>query len=233
MKRLLDDLAARFDLEQRVRGLRLGELIERADVDLDDSPLRDWGTPGPPDDVASVSRGLVDLHYVPHLIIDSLRDLGRVDELVNELNDALSRCVRPGGRTLFATGFFMTLAAGGAAEFCSAGHPPALLTGPDREQRELESNSRPIGLFRDQSYVAEETRIEPGQTMFFYTDGLIELTTRAGEPFGLRRLREFLRSAQPEPKALTQSLYREIARDHDMARLDDDVTFVAAQMREG
>ena len=67
MKRLLDDLAARFDLEQQVRGLRLGELIERADVDLDTSPLQDWGTPGPPDDVASVSRGLVDLHYVPHL----------------------------------------------------------------------------------------------------------------------------------------------------------------------
>lgn len=311
MKRLLDDFAARFDLEHRVRGVRLAELIDRFDVDLDDSPLEDWGTPGPADDVASVSQGPVDLHYVPHLfpgmdlklrlahrlqyhllpavvpveapvsisavlesychlsgdlfgwemladgnfliwildvsghgvetglasavlkvIMDSLCDQGNVDDRVGELNEALSQCVRPGRRTLFATGFFMTLAADGTARFCSAGHPPVLVTGPERTLRELSSNARPIGLFQDQRYVADETRITPDEALFLYTDGLIELTTRSGEQFGLQRLREFLQGAQGEPRVLTESLYQTISRDHDMAKLDDDVTFVAAQLRE-
>jgi sigma-B regulation protein RsbU (phosphoserine phosphatase) len=311
MKRLLEDLDARFDLGYRVRGVPLGELIERIDVDLDDSPLGNWGTPGPPGELASASQGPVDLHYVPHLfpgmdpklrlahrlqyhllptgvpggapvsiaavlesychlsgdlfgwemfgegsflvwivdvsghgletglasavirvIIDNLGAHGGVDALVGELNEALNRCVRPGGAALFATGVFITLEADGTAVFCSAGHPPALVIGLNGEQRELQPNSRPVGLFSGQRFAIDRTRIAPGETLFLYTDGLIELTIREGEQYGMRRLREFLGKNPGEPRALTEALYREIASMHDMTQLDDDVTFVAARMRE-
>jgi hypothetical protein len=56
MKRLLDDLDALFDLEYPVQGVRLGELIEPFDMDLDESSLQGWGTAGPAGEIATVSR---------------------------------------------------------------------------------------------------------------------------------------------------------------------------------
>jgi sigma-B regulation protein RsbU (phosphoserine phosphatase) len=310
MRRLLNDLAVHFDLEYRVRGVRLAELIERYDVDLDRGPLQDWGTPGSSAQVASVHPGPVYLYYVPHLfpgmdpklrlvhqlqyhllpkdvpedapvdlaavlesfchlsgdlfgwkrtaderfliwivdlsghgletglacavvraIIDQLDDQLRIEEMVGELNQSMSQCIRTEGRMQFASGFFMKLAADGAARYCSAGHPPALVSGPGRELLALGANATPVGLFEDQQFVAEEFLFEPGQTLFLYTDGLPELTTFTGEEYGLQRLRDFLRRQQLEPRELTMALYDEIARDHDMKHLEDDVTFVAARMK--
>jgi serine phosphatase RsbU (regulator of sigma subunit) len=61
---------------------------------------------------------------------------------------------------------------------------------------------------------------------------LVELTTRSGEEFGAERLREFLEDCHREPRELTRRLYRTLAEAHDMTQLDDDVSFVAARMRE-
>lgn len=309
MKRLLDDLAAQFDLDYRVRGVPLLEWIKKFDFDLDKSPLQDWGTPGPESHVATVSPGPVYLYYVPHLfpgmdpklrlahqlqyhllpqevpegapvsiaavlesychlsgdlfgwkktadgqffmwivdlaghgletglacavvraIIDNVDDRGGVGEMVGELNEAFTQSLRPGGKQMFATGFFMKLTVDGEARYCSAGHPPAMWIDLNREIRPLWPTSRPIGLFPAQVYDVEKIRLEKGDTLFFYTDGLVELSTRAGKQFGLARLREFLKGARQDPAALNASLYREIALDHDLTQLDDDVTFVAAQM---
>ncbi len=311
MKRLLDDIAARFDLECRVRGVRIAELVERLDIDLDNSSLDDWGTPGPADKTAHASQGAVDLHYVPHLfpgmdpklrlahhlqyhllpkelppdspvrisavlesychlsgdlfgwdvtadgefliwivdmsghgletglasvllklVIDALHSPGSLDQLVGELNEALHHLVQPCGRTMYATGFFITLGADGTASYCSAGHLPALIRGAAGDLRELGSNSRPIGLFPGERFEVEQTRVAPGETLFLYTDGLVELTTRSGEQFGLDRLRDFLSLPNEGPRDLTDKLFRRIAEDHDMTKIDDDVTFVAAKMRQ-
>jgi sigma-B regulation protein RsbU (phosphoserine phosphatase) len=311
VKRLLGDLAATFDLEHRVRGVRLGDLIDRYQVDLDSGPIQGWGTPGVVGEVAGVSQGPVYLYYVPHLfpemeeklrlahylqyhllpkqvpegaplsiaavleaychlsgdlfgwrwtrdgefliwivdlaghgfeiglscavikaIIDSLEDVESVEDLVGELNDSLMQSVRDEHSTLFATGFFMTLTSDGEARYCSAAHPPALCADREGGLRALDVISKPIGMFRGQRFESRKIRLEPDETLFLYTDGLIELTTRSGEQFGQARLRQFLERAQREPQALTALLYREIARDHDLTSLDDDVTYLAARLRE-
>ncbi len=309
MKRLLDDMAASFDLDYRVHGVRIAELVERLDIDLDKVSLDDWGTPGPPGKTAHASQGEVDLHYVPHLfpgmdlklrlahrlqyhllprelppnapvgvsavlesfchlsgdlfgwdvtadgefliwivdmsghgleaglasvllklVIDALHSPGRLDRLVGELNAALHHLVQPCGRTVYATGFFITLGADGTASYCSAGHLPALISGAAGDLRELGSNSRPIGLFPDESFKVEQARLAPGETLFLYTDGLVELITRSGEQFGLDRLRDFLRHNHEGPRALTDKLFSRISEEHDMTKIDDDVTFLAAKM---
>lgn len=311
MKRLLDDFAARFDLDYQVHGVRIAELVRRLDFDLDKISLEDWGTAGPADKTKRASKGAVDLHYVPHLfpemdfklrlahrlqyhllpkelppdapvqvsavlesychlsgdlfgwdmtadgefliwildmsghgletglasallhlILDALRSRGGLVHLMSELSDALHHFSQPCGRTMYATGFFLTLGGDGTASYCSAGHLPALVSGPEGELRELGSNSRPIGLFPGERFKVEQTRIEPGETLFLYTDGLVELTTHAGEQFGLDRLRDFLRLPNEGPQALTDKLFRHISESHDMTQIDDDVTFVAAKMRQ-
>jgi len=312
MRRLLDDISACFDLDYRVRGVSVAELVRRFDIDLDNVSLDDWGTPGPVDQTERASKGPVDLHYVPHLfpemdlklrlahrlqyhllpkeiprdapvqvsavlesychlsgdlfgwemtadgelliwildmsghgletglasalihlVIEALCVSCRMDRLMGELNEALYHLTRPCGRTMYATGFFLALGSDGAARYCSAGHLPALVSGAGGTLRELGSTSRPIGLFPGERFQVEQTRIEPSETLFLYTDGLVELTTHSGELFGLDRLRDFLRRPGRGPRDLTGTLFSHISENHDMTQIDDDVTFVAAKVREG
>jgi sigma-B regulation protein RsbU (phosphoserine phosphatase) len=309
MQRLLDDFATLFDLDRRVRGIRLGDLVERAIDDLEQRSAPNWGTPGATHLYESERGKPFDFYYAPHLfpemelslrlahklqfymlprevppdapisiaavlesychlsgdlfgwemladgrfliwivdlaghgvqaglssavlkvLIDNLRQRGRVGSLATELNDTFIDCLREDRGNLFATGFFMAMSGDGTACYTSTGHPPVLLRRGDGRIDELSSNGLPIGMFPDRRYTASETRLEPGDTMLLYTDGLVETTNEDGESFGIERLRGFLRSEAETPRSLTDSLYRNIAEHQDMEKLDDDVTFVAARV---
>jgi len=308
MKRLLTDFEELFDLDYRIRGTRVGDLVEQAVVDLDEHPRPDWGTPGAATEIASENGRFVKFYYVPHLfpgmelklrlahklqfhllprsvppdapvsvaavlesychlsgdlfgwemladgrfliwivdlsghgvqaglasamlkvIIDNLRERGRVSSLVAELNAALSRCAR--SDSLFATGFFLVVGRDGSASFTSAGHPAVLVRDPDGNLRELRSNSGPVGIFPEQRYVAEETRFSEGETLLFYTDGLLEASDDQEREFGTERIRGvLLQDRDNEPEAITSALYKAVAAHQDMAKLDDDITFLAARI---
>ena len=94
----------------------------------------------------------------------------------------------------------------------------------------LRSNGLPIGMFPDCRPAATEARLGPGDMLLLYTDGVIETEGSGGELFGLERVRGHLAPGHDGPRSLTADLYRAIADHQDMARLSDDVTFVAARM---
>jgi len=307
MKRLLTDFAELFDLDYRIRGVRVGELVERTVADLDEHPQPDWGTPGSASEVASKGGRFVKFYYIPHLfpgmelklrlahklqfqllprdvpqgaplavaavlesychlsgdlfgwemlpddkfliwivdlaghgvqaglasamlkvIIDNLGERDRVSSLVAELNAALNRCAR--SESLFATGFFLVMESDGNASYTSAGHPAVLVRRRDGDLGELSSNSGPIGLLPDQRYVAEQVRLSPGETLLFYTDGLLEAFDSDGQEFGIERVRRLLGKAPDVPEEITGALYGAVASHQDMAKLDDDITFLAARV---
>jgi serine phosphatase RsbU (regulator of sigma subunit) len=307
VKRLLTEFAELFDLDYRIRGARLGQLIEQAVIDLDEHARPEWGAPGPAHELASDSDRFVKFYYVPHLfpgmeqklrlahklqfhmlprevppnapvsvaavlesychlsgdlfgwealadgkfliwivdlsghgvqaglasailkfIIDNLRERARVSSLVAELNAALNRCAR--SESLFATGFFLVIGKDGTACYSSAGHPAVLIRGRDGCVRELRSNSGPVGLFPGQRYVAEPTRFSPGDTLLLYTDGLVEAVDAQGREFGIDRVRRVLLDGPDEPEGITGALYQAVAAHQDMAKLDDDITFLAARV---
>jgi PAS domain S-box-containing protein len=75
----------------------------------------------------------------------------------------------------------------GALRYTSAGHPPALVVSADGRVRRLEgSRSVPIGVANGR-YDEATDRLEPGETLVAYTDGLVE---EPGRPLdaGLERL---------------------------------------------
>ena len=164
------------------------------------------------------------------VLIDNLRRRGHVDLLVAELNDLLFACLRDRASNLFATGFFMSVGRDGSALFASAGHPPVLLRRANGAIEELSSNGLPVGLFQGSPYSPDPVRLRSGDTLLLYTDGVPEATDKAGNPFGLERLRSFLEPNFETPRALTDALYRKLSGHQDMALLNDDVTFVAARM---
>lgn len=81
----------------------------------------------------------------------------------------------------------------GELVYTSAGHPPGLLLGRDREARWLEGGRFvPLGVPAPAAYPEASVELRPGDTLLLYTDGLVE--TR-GVPIdsGLNRLLEVAR----------------------------------------
>jgi sigma-B regulation protein RsbU (phosphoserine phosphatase) len=165
------------------------------------------------------------------VLIDNLRQRGRVAMLARELNDIFVACLREETSSLFMTAHFLALSSDGSACYTSAGHPPVLLRRRNARIEELPSTDIPLGLFGNHAYSSRDLVIEPGDTMLLYTDGVVETVNESGEFFGLDRLRDFVRSETRSPRALAAALYRRIATHQDMKKLDDDVTFLAVRMR--
>ena len=111
----------------------------------------------------------------------------------------------------------------GRLRYCVAGHPPPLLVPPEGEPRLLETApAPPLGSMPYAGYVELELELRGGETVLFYTDGLVE---RRGEPLraGLERLRAAA-AGTTEPEALCQQVIRTL-RPPEAA--NDDVAMVA------
>jgi serine phosphatase RsbU (regulator of sigma subunit)/PAS domain-containing protein len=65
----------------------------------------------------------------------------------------------------------------------AAGHPGPALIRPDGEVRMLSIGGLPLALFPEFENAAQELDLEPGDTLFFFTDGVTEARSPDGEYF--------------------------------------------------
>jgi phosphoserine phosphatase RsbU/P len=119
----------------------------------------------------------------------------------------------------------------GRLRYVNAGHPSPLLMRRGKVVKELDRGRRLVlGLGHDDVPVAEE-RLEPGDWVVLYTDGITEARDTHGEAFGLARLIAHLeRSAAtdlPAPETLRRVSHDVL--DHQGGVLQDDATIVIAQ----
>lgn len=113
----------------------------------------------------------------------------------------------------------------GAVELSSAGHVPAFLLRKG-EVRSLDANSMPLGMFCDGNYPTEALRLERGESLVFYTDGLTESRDAANNEYGLRRLAQFLDGRHTlEPVALTAACLSDV-KSFSVAQHDDRTMLV-------
>ncbi|HMO87005.1 MAG TPA: PP2C family protein-serine/threonine phosphatase, partial [Lacipirellulaceae bacterium] len=63
----------------------------------------------------------------------------------------------------------------GTVEYATAGHPPPVIRGTDDRCRLLETGRGPLlGPYPNATYTPATDRLEPGETLVLYTDGLVE-----------------------------------------------------------
>jgi phosphoserine phosphatase RsbU/P len=92
----------------------------------------------------------------------------------------------------YATMFFGILDPNGHLEFINAGHPsPILLRGGVAEEA-FSEGSFPVGLVPEAEYTAVCLKLEPGDTMVLFSDGVTEAMDPSEELYGVPRLRELL-----------------------------------------
>jgi serine phosphatase RsbU (regulator of sigma subunit)/anti-sigma regulatory factor (Ser/Thr protein kinase) len=117
------------------------------------------------------------------------RVAGRMAHFVRTLDrDQMSTCV-----------YAVLEPATGELRSANAGHPPPLvITGDGRATFLRGKPGLPFGVTADYQYAELKTKLAPGSTLLFYTDGLVE---KRGEALdvGLERLQEVSAGAPVEP----------------------------------
>jgi serine phosphatase RsbU (regulator of sigma subunit) len=116
----------------------------------------------------------------------------------------------------------------GSVIFANAGHNLPCLTG-EGGVFEMQARGMPLGLMPDMEYEENFAAIQPGESVLFYSDGLVEAHNSAREMFGVPRLIEILQDLPSEPdliNALLSSWRRFRGADSDQ---EDDMTLVVLQ----
>lgn len=146
-------------------------------------------------------------------------------ELLGRANRLFFEATSPGS---FATLTVTRLYSGGKVVLANAGHPRPLLA-DRRGVRPIEDASIPLGMMGDAAYTEREIHLRPGDTLFFYTDGVTE-TWRDGEEYGVGRAAAALRPASGLPlRELLAVCRADLDRFAGGVRSDDDLTMVAVR----
>jgi sigma-B regulation protein RsbU (phosphoserine phosphatase) len=129
--------------------------------------------------------------------------------------------------THFATLVCGRASASGEVEICNAGHLPPFLIGPG-EAQQINPTGLPLGAFCDEEFATTQVRVEPGQTILLYTDGLPEARNADGKMYGNKRLREAaLGQRGRRPRDMVDICLKDLAAFRKDAPASDDLTIMA------
>ncbi|MDJ0883651.1 MAG: PP2C family protein-serine/threonine phosphatase [Desulfobacterales bacterium] len=135
-------------------------------------------------------------------------------------------------------GMFATLVFGvldprsGQMSYINAGHDPLFVIAAQGGIRRLLEPSGPaVGFAIDATFRIARTRIEPGEILLGYTDGVPEAANREGEMFGPRRLNDLIDSRFATAEDLITAIAEEVQRHTGDAEQFDDITMLALRHR--
>jgi phosphoserine phosphatase RsbU/P len=159
---------------------------------------------------------------------------GTPAEIITAMNRHLTRDVLESGR--FMTLFYLTVdPEKNLLEWVRAGHDPALLYDPVRDQfEELKGAGVALGVDADFNYAANhKTGLSNGQIIAVGTDGIWEANNRQGKMFGKDRFRDIIRRhAHFGAGDILNAVYNELNQFTDGQKFDDDITLVVIKINK-
>ena len=163
-----------------------------------------------------------------HAIFRSLIGAGLgVSELVERANQIFTETTM---RPYYATLVCGKAAPNGDLEICNAGHCPPLLI-HQGEITTLPATGLPIGMFCQERYSVARARLEQGDRLLLYTDGLSEARDLDDREYGEIRLQSFLHGAWTYPAApLVEKMLLDLKEFSSSSRITDDLTLMAIEM---
>lgn len=98
--------------------------------------------------------------------------------------------------------------------------------------RKLEAHGLPLGLFREANYEAMSIQCKRGDTLLFYTDGIVESADRNGNEFGPERLSEIvMKNCGDGPSEIVNNVFAAVNAHCQCEMNFDDQTVIAMQVR--
>jgi serine phosphatase RsbU (regulator of sigma subunit) len=115
--------------------------------------------------------------------------------------------------------------------YVNCGHLPAIVLHCDETLERLGSTSTVLGLFKEWDCSIAECRLQSGDALAFYSDGITESFNRAGEEFGEQRLIDGLRRYRDMPAAELLNAIVDEVRQFSPESQHDDITLIVGKCR--
>lgn len=149
--------------------------------------------------------------------------IARVNDLLSQENE----------QTLFVTLFYAVLdRRDGQVTFVNAGHPaPFRLTRDGRAAPLTGGGGVALGVMDGFRFTAAQVRLEPGEGLFLFTDGVTEAADSQGELFGGDRLAVILeKAALQSPQAQCEAVEKAVREFEGGVLRTDDLTCFAIRL---
>jgi len=155
-------------------------------------------------------------------------DPGDLAAFMSRLNKATcAKC--PSNR--FITFFFCVLdTKTGDLAFANAGHNPPILVRKSGQAEMLEGGGPVLGILPIATYREQHTRLEPGDMLVLYSDGVTEATNLSYEEYDEERFIEVLTANREKPAVdIVDAVTNSLAEFAAGAPQADDITLVVAK----
>ena len=148
-------------------------------------------------------------------------------EVLEQVNDLLVTDIPP---NMFVTCFYAVLEPNnGRLVYANAGHDLPYWRRNVGGAKELRARGMPLGLLPGMGYEEDEIVLKGGESVLFYSDGLVEAHEPKGEMFGFPRLRALVGEHGEEQalgEYLMEELYSFVGEGWEQ---EDDITLLTLQ----
>jgi len=118
----------------------------------------------------------------------------------------------------------------GEAEIALAGHPQPIILRGSGEIAYLAPGGLPVGMFPEVVYEAQRLRLDPGDKLILYSDGVTECRNPQGDVFGDARLRSVTEDAARSGNGrLTDALGRRLREWRGTSDFEDDISVLVLE----
>jgi len=130
----------------------------------------------------------------------------------------------------FCTGFYLIAdEETGLVRYAGVGHPPAIVVGPNGP-RTLPSNPGMLGIGMVDGTAGSTDRLEPGESLVIYTDGLTDAMDPSDVLFGEDRLKTLLQSHYgADPAEILNQVDSALDKHTAPGRPADDINIIVLQ----
>jgi phosphoserine phosphatase RsbU/P len=178
--------------------------------------------------ITAMLRALIETHGA------EAADPGR---FLTELNGEFTKILKQTGTLVFATVLYCVINIRERdARFARAGHPaPLHVRRPAGEVRTIasvEGSTGPaMGLIPNAQFKTTEAKLAPGDLLFFFTDGVVEVEDTCSRQFGIEGLRQSIQSNLGRPsESLLEAIISDVYTFAGSTVLTDDACLVVAEL---
>jgi phosphoserine phosphatase RsbU/P len=120
----------------------------------------------------------------------------------------------------------------GTLRYINAGHNPPLIGRTDGAVEQLASGGFPLGIMPLAEYEIGETRLNAGEALVIYSDGVSEAANLKGEEFGMERLSQVIRkNLAASASGLRDKVESSLSSFTQTAPAGDDITLVIVKKK--
>lgn len=162
--------------------------------------------------------------------------LGKPHEILRYMNQAVHGAGKEIQVTCFVASFNKKTR---ELSFSNSSQTPPLLFNGNKEELTkddfrplIEANGPRLGQKPDSTYESEHLKLEPHDTIFFYTDGLTEAENSEGSAFGQRRLiKSLAQHGKGSPGTIIEGVIGDLKVFTSHKPLSDDLTAVSIKVK--